>query len=190
MIKKVVLITVSLFLFCSAPAKAELSIDITGAHSSPMAVGLPSFSASGLKKEKSKEYAKKIARVIESDLESSGLFRILDPVAYLQSFKGIEDAPAFVDWQAISAEALIQGHVDYLSAKQIRVSVRLWDVYAAQEMYSATLEIDTKATTAAAIGEQVIPTCEAIDATPQGRSGRMPFLSAMSQMIGMRVYTT
>ena len=49
------------------------------------------------------------------------------------------------------------------------------------------LEIVTKATTAAAIGEQVIPTCEAMEATPQGRSGRMPFFRAMSQMIGIRV---
>ena len=112
MIKKIVLSFVFLILLCPAAAKAELSIDVTGAHSSPMAVGLPAFSASGLKKDKSSEYAKKIAQVIESDLESSGLFRILDPVAYLQSFKGIEDAPAFVDWQAISAAALIQGHVD------------------------------------------------------------------------------
>ena len=51
-------------------------------------------------------------------------------------------------------------------------------------------EIDTKATTAAAMGEQVMPTCEATDATPQGRSGRMPFFSAMSQIMGISVYTT
>ena len=51
-------------------------------------------------------------------------------------------------------------------------------------------EIVTNATTAAAIGEHVIPTCDAIDATPQGRSGRIPFFSAMSQIIGIRVYTT
>ena len=43
------------------------------------------------------------------------------------------------------------------------------------------------ATTAAAMGEQVIPICEAMLAIPQGRSGRMPFLSAMSQMMGISV---
>ena len=48
-------------------------------------------------------------------------------------------------------------------------------------------EIAEKATTAAAMGEQVMPTCEAIEATPQGRSGRMPFFSAMSQMMGISV---
>ena len=45
----------------------------------------------------------------------------------------------------------------------------------------------TKATTAAAMGEQVIPTCEATEETPQGRSGRMFFLRAMSQIMGMMV---
>ena len=48
-------------------------------------------------------------------------------------------------------------------------------------------EIITNETTAAAIGEQVIPTCDATEATPQGRSGRIPFLSEISHIIGMRV---
>ena len=51
-------------------------------------------------------------------------------------------------------------------------------------------EMVVKATTAAAMGEQVMPTCEAMDATAQGRSGRMPFLRAISAMSGIRVYTT
>ena len=144
MIKKIISTLFMLFFSLTGSAKAELSIDITGAHSEPMAIGLPQFSVSGIKKDKAKEMGEKITKVIESDLSGSGLFRILDPLSYLQSFKGIEDAPAFIDWQAISAEALIQGHVDYLSDKQIRVSVRLWDVFAAQEMYSATLEADEK----------------------------------------------
>lgn len=128
-----------LFVFGVVPAaRAELSIDITGARSEPMKTGLPVFSSNGAAGAK---IAKDMTNVIESDLESSGLFRILDSMAYLQTFKSISDAPAFVDWQAIKAEALIQGHVDYQNPKKIRVSVRLWDVYAAQEMYSATLEI-------------------------------------------------
>ncbi len=45
----------------------------------------------------------------------------------------------------------------------------------------------TKATTAAAMGEQVIPTWEAMEATAQGRSGRMFFFRAMSQMMGITV---
>lgn len=122
-------------------AFAELSIDITGARSEPMSLGLPEFSSNN---DEAKEMGKKIAYVIQSDLESSGLFRILDSFAYLQTFKSIDEAPRFVDWQAIHAEALIQGQVDYLNPKQIRVSFRLWDVYAAEEQISVALEIDNK----------------------------------------------
>lgn len=144
MIKKIISTFFVLFFSLTGSVRAELSIDITGARSEPMAVGLPKFSVSGIKKDKAEEMGEKITKVIEGDLSGSGLFRILDSLSYLQSFKGIEDAPSFIDWQAISAEALIQGHVNYLNEKQIRVSVRLWDVYAAQEMYSATLEADEK----------------------------------------------
>ena len=49
------------------------------------------------------------------------------------------------------------------------------------------LDMVTKATTAAAMGEQVMPTCDAMDATAHGRSGRMPFFSDMSQMMGISV---
>jgi hypothetical protein len=49
------------------------------------------------------------------------------------------------------------------------------------------LLIITNDATAAAMGEHVIPTWDATDATAQGRSGRMPFLSDISQMMGIRV---
>ena len=127
-----------IFAFASS-ANAELSIDITGARSEPMAVALPVFSSFD---RKSADFSHKITDVIQSDLESSGLFRILDSFSYLQRFKGIDDSPKFVDWQAISAEALIQGAVEYVNAKQIKISVRLWDVPASQEMYSSSFEID------------------------------------------------
>ena len=48
-------------------------------------------------------------------------------------------------------------------------------------------EMTTNDATAAAIGEQVMPTCDAMEATPQGRSGRIPFLRAISQMMGISV---
>ena len=75
MIKKMILL-ISLLLFFGNQAKAELSIDITGAHSAPMGVGLPAFSVSGQDKGKAHETARKITEVIESDLSGSGLFKI------------------------------------------------------------------------------------------------------------------
>ena len=48
-------------------------------------------------------------------------------------------------------------------------------------------EIMTNEATVAAIGEQVMPTCDATEATAHGRSGRIPFLREISQIIGISV---
>ncbi len=49
------------------------------------------------------------------------------------------------------------------------------------------LVIVTNDTTAAAIGEHVIPTCDATDATAHGLSGLIPFFKEISAMIGISV---
>ena len=51
-------------------------------------------------------------------------------------------------------------------------------------------EMVEKATTAAEMGEQTMAIIEATLAMAQGRSGRMPFLSDTSAMMGIRVYIT
>ena len=101
--KRISFILVLFFGLLAFDAQAELSIDITGARSEPMAVAMPDFAGNN---EKAKELGKKIRDIIQADLESSGLFKVLDSYAYLQTFKGIDEAPRFVDWQAIRAEAL------------------------------------------------------------------------------------
>lgn len=141
MTKRLFLLFFVAVLFFAVPARAELSIDITGARSEPMAVALPDFAANN---PQGTAVAKKIRNIIQNDLESSGLFRVLEKGAYLQKFKGIGEAPRFVDWQAIRAEALIQGQVEYVSDKKIRVSFRLWDVFSSEELSSAALEIEKK----------------------------------------------
>ena len=50
--------------------------------------------------------------------------------------------------------------------------------------------IETRDTTATETGEAVMAICEATEATAIGRSGRIPFLMAISEMIGNMVYTT
>ena len=69
MTKKIVFFAFLFVLLASGSAKAELSIDITGARSEPMAIGLPEFSiGENSAKSDAKKMAQKIARVIEEDL--------------------------------------------------------------------------------------------------------------------------
>ena len=64
------------------------------------------------------------------------------------------------------------------------LTMRIWKMETSNPL---ALEMVMKETTAAAIGEQVMPICEAMEAIPQGRSGRIPCFREMSQMIGIMV---
>ncbi len=112
--------------FWTMPAWATLKIDVNGAKTDPIPVALPDFSAqnSGLE-----EMAKQITAVIKNDLESSGLFRVIDSDAYLQKFFSLDDQPRFADWQVLNAQGLIQGEISQNPNGDLKVSFLLWDIY-------------------------------------------------------------
>ena len=118
------------FLFCLGmivlPAMAELRIDVSGARSEPTPIAFPDFYAIDSALDKT---ATRISDIVRQDLESSGLFRIVDRDAYLQKFAGINDTPNFRDWQAINAQALVQGQLEETFSGELKVSFRIWDVY-------------------------------------------------------------
>ena len=78
---------------------------MSGAQSEPTPIALPEFYAVNTTLDKS---ASNITKIVRQDLESSGLFRVINENAYLQRLTGINDTPNFRDWQAINAQALIQ----------------------------------------------------------------------------------
>lgn len=112
-------------------ANAELRIDVTGAKSEPMPIAIPDFIPSNQDVD---DTAKNITKVISDDLKNSGLFEILNQNGFIQKFSSIEQRPNFNDWQAINAQALIQGAVENLKDGKIKVSFRLWDVFASSQM--------------------------------------------------------
>jgi len=66
-----------------------------------------------------------LASVITNDLGRCGLFRPVDPAAFIGP---IGDVPNFANWKAIGAQALVTGRVESLGGGQLRVEFRLWDV--------------------------------------------------------------
>ena len=118
-----------IFLFlisCTTPVWAALKIDINGAKTDPIPVALPDFS---VQEEGLKSMADQITAVIKTDLESSGLFRVIDSDAYLQNFISLTDEPRFNDWQVLNAQGLIQGELSQNPNGDLKVSFLLWDVY-------------------------------------------------------------
>ena len=120
-----------LILMTGCPALGALRIDVTGALSEPMPVAMPYFNASGWRQQ---NIADSITDVIAADLERSGLFRIISEDSYIQSFSSINDMPRFSDWKAINAAALVQSAISEISADNLKVEFRLWDVYSEEQM--------------------------------------------------------
>ena len=113
-------------------ARAELKIDIAGAGTNPIPIAIPVFAG---------DTGEEITTIIRNDLQNSGLFRLVDPNAYIQKINGVNTTPRFADWQAIKAEALVQGEVTHQPDGRIKVAFRLWDVFAGQSMEGKALTL-------------------------------------------------
>jgi TolB protein len=112
------------------PVRADLRIDITRGKPEPMPIAIPAFAGAGGTES---QVGSDIAQVASADLESSGLFRPLDPRAFIQNVAAGE-GPRFGDWRQISAQALVMGSVTAQGDGRLRVEFRLWDVIAEQQL--------------------------------------------------------
>ncbi len=118
-------------LLAALPARAELAIDVSGAMRDPMPIALPDMIHDGFFIG---QQGDKIRGVIAADLERSGLFEVIDPDSYIQEFSSMSQEPEFIDWKAIKAQALVQSEIVEVDATHIKVSFRLWDVFAEEQM--------------------------------------------------------
>ena len=116
-------------------AAAELKLDITGAYSEPMPIAIPDFIG---RTEEEKDLGKQMASIIKNNLKSSGLFRIIDNSAFVQTIKSVDIVPRFNDWKVINAYALVQGQILKKEGK-LEVTFRLWDVFSSVQMEAKML---------------------------------------------------
>jgi TolB protein len=83
-----------------------------------------------------------LAGLITNNLARSGLFRPIDPAAFINAAAG-GDLPNFQNWKVIGAQALVTGRVESQGGDQVRVEFRLWDVLPATQIqgtaYTTTL---------------------------------------------------
>ena len=101
-------------------------IDITQGNIDPMPIADVNFLGSD---SMASEIGKEIVQVINNDLQGTGLFRVIDPSAYIEPIKTIAHAPKFAAWRQINASALLTGKVHSLGGGQINVEYYLWDPY-------------------------------------------------------------
>jgi TolB protein len=122
---------VALLLLTVPVAKAQLQVDITRGFVEPLPIAVTPFDSNAAAEQ---QVGRDIAEVISNNLERSGLFRPVDPRAFIQDPASLQAGPRFADWRLINAEALVSGAVEMQSDGRLRVEFRLWDVLAEQQM--------------------------------------------------------
>ena len=120
-------------------AHAVLEVDITRGNIEPLPIAIPGLSPEGLTDTDTaagtlEQPGAKISRVISADLERSGLFRPIDPAAFIRLPTAAEVRPRFSNWRAIAAQALVTGKVSLEPDGRARIEFRLWDVFAESQM--------------------------------------------------------
>lgn len=115
----------------ASPTFAQIEVDITEGNVDPVPIAIPDFIGQA---SDTQTLGAQIASVIRSDLESSALFRSLDPASFLETQTDIDYEPTFADWRVIRADALVSGRVVADGADRVRVEFRLWDVFAGRQL--------------------------------------------------------
>ncbi len=124
----------------SAPAGAEVRIDITRGNIEPLPIAIPEFF--GLNQQEG-ELGRQIADVVQANLVNSGLFRAIDRAAFNQDSKSLAVRPRFDSWRKIDAQALVSGKVTVEADGRVTVEFRLWDVFAAEHMLGRRYSADS-----------------------------------------------
>jgi TolB protein len=131
MMRKFLLPLIAVCIGFASPAFAALSVDVTQGNAQPLPIALPDFIAGD-------PTGANIAAVVRADLERSGLFKPIDPKAYVDHVTDINVVPNFANWRVINAQGLVTGDVVQQPDGSLKIDFRLWDVYGESQMVGKT----------------------------------------------------
>ncbi len=121
-----------LILLPLSQAQAELRVRMDRGVVEPMPIAVsPFYAPDGIHTD----FAKEIPVIISKNLETSGLFRPVNPQAFVQNVGSLhQEGPRFGEWRAIATQALVSGVVTRESDGRARVEFRLWDVFSQKQL--------------------------------------------------------
>jgi TolB protein len=115
----------------AAPPPQSAVIDVDRARVEPIPIAIPKLAGSG--GGNADQMGSDIAGVITNNLARCGLFRPIDPAAFINA-SATADVPNFANWKAIGAQALVTGKVEGQGSDKVRVEFRLWDILPQQQI--------------------------------------------------------
>ncbi len=115
--------------FCAL--NAAMTVDITQGQVAPTPIALAPLYGQTAQLTSA---GQQIADVVAGDLERSGLFKPIDPRAFVQDLTSLQQAPRFGDWRVINAQMLMKGSLSVMADGKIRAEFRLFDVISERQM--------------------------------------------------------
>lgn len=98
----------------------------------PMPIAVSPFYVEG---SSSHSLATQVPQIVSSNLETSGLFKPINPRGFVQDAASIhENGPRFAEWRATATQALVTGVVSRERDGRTRIEFRLWDVLSQKQL--------------------------------------------------------
>ena len=113
-----------------AARSGPLEVDITQGTLKPIPIAVLQFFGDD------ERYAAEMTGVVSADLESSGLFKPLEPSSFIERLRDMNARPRFRDWRVIGAQALVVGRTGRAPDGRYFADFRLWDVLSQSELAS------------------------------------------------------
>ncbi|MDR1338239.1 MAG: Tol-Pal system beta propeller repeat protein TolB [Rickettsiales bacterium] len=121
-------------------ARAELRVDIIAGGVDPISVAVQKFETDG---NISAKDAAMLRTVVEADLKSTGLFRIVGHDAFPEFVK-MNDMPNFKSWMAIKTQVLVQAKMTAAPDGRYKVEFYVWDVNGQEQIEAQSLIANKK----------------------------------------------
>src|SRR5690625_5023800 len=128
----------ALFLAASAHAQEGTTIVVGDPSFEPMPIAVTEFAAPGDLRDE----ASTVRAIVESDLESSGLFRIIPRSAPLSQASDFNAVPSYADRRPIRAQALLPGQEQRGDGGRLVVQFRVFDVGGEQQTVGQQIAAD------------------------------------------------
>ncbi len=125
----------ALFMMIMPAARAELHVDIVAGAAEPIPIAVQKFERDdGVRADD----AATVRAVVENDLKTTGLFRIVSHDAFPEYVK-MNEMPDFQLWTAIKTQVLVQAQMSVVDGGKYKLEFYVWDVAGKEQIEAQSL---------------------------------------------------